>query len=134
MSLFYDQRVGFYETGVMPWVVDRLRALTNPGHYLGGGRERENNLDTALHTHILQQVNKHMGFCNGLQYWHSMFSNSAESVKYAVLCFVNVANLTLNTSVITAARRRPSHDTPEMNDVLINGNTLQFVKDKHDVF
>ena len=58
-----------------------------------------------------------------------MFSNSAKNVKYALLCFVNVAALTFNTSVITAARRRPSHGTPEMTDILINANTLQFVKD-----
>jgi len=30
----------------------------------------------------------------------------------------------------TAARRKPLHDTPEMTDILINANTLQFVKDK----
>jgi hypothetical protein len=33
---------------VMPRVVDQLRALTNPRHYLGGGREREKNLNTTL--------------------------------------------------------------------------------------
>ena len=59
-----------------------------------------------------------------------MFSNSAKNVKYAYLYFVNVAALTFNTSVITAARRRPSRDTPEMTDILINTNSLQFVKDK----
>ena len=71
-----------------------------------------------------------MGFCRGLQYCHSMFSNSAKNLKYAFLCLVYVAALTVNTSVITVARRRPSHDTPEMTDILIIANTLHFVKDK----
>jgi len=59
-----------------------------------------------------------------------MFGTSVKNLKYAFLCFVNVAALTVTTSVITAVRRRPSHDTPEMIDILINANTLQFVKEK----
>jgi len=66
-----------------------------------------------------------MEFCKGLHYWHRMFGNSAKNLKYAFLCFVNVAALTLNTSVITAARRRPSHDTPEMIYILINAITIR---------
>jgi len=59
-----------------------------------------------------------------------MCGTSVKNLKYAFLCFVNVAALTVTASVITAVRRRPSRDTPEMIHILINANTLQFVKDK----
>lgn len=70
-----------------------------------------------------------MGFCDWLQYRHSLFGKSAKYVKYALLCLIHVAALAFNISVIIAVCR-----TPQMTDMLIHVNALQFVKDKTWLF